>query len=249
MALDKATMMDRSISRVEETIHRRASFTEIMRKTLEFCRARRAFADVEREMAAFPEFAYSDQSQASIIGMLVDAGALDERPLDSEGRVVETARANGRLAQWDDERVHGFDLQTTEAGIAVIEKMKPEDLLDELFAQEPEREGFYQRLLEECRSPKTFEQLEQSISAVRSLESRNSYSSLRVYPSALVAKLEKAGGIVWSDAWAITPAGERKLRELLSARSEIGSREALPKQAQKPRRRTIEQPAREMVRG
>ena len=47
-----------------------------MYKVLDYCKARRSYADVEAQIAKYPEFKYVDQSQASIIEILVHAGAL-----------------------------------------------------------------------------------------------------------------------------------------------------------------------------
>ena len=105
-----ASLEDRT-ERAWKTVHRRGSFIHIMRKTLEHCRTQRAFSDMEREMATYPEFRYSDQSQASIIRMLVNAGALE----------------------------CGKDrtLRTTDAGAGAADRMRPSEQLRALFDEDP----------------------------------------------------------------------------------------------------------------
>ena len=54
------------VARVEKALHRRGAFTEIMGKVLDFCRQRRLLAEVEDEIASYPEFKYADHGQAAI---------------------------------------------------------------------------------------------------------------------------------------------------------------------------------------
>lgn len=74
--VDDSRGLEKRAAVVREALHRRGSFTEIMYKVLDYCKARRSYADVEAQIAKYPEFKYVDQSQASIIEILVHAGAL-----------------------------------------------------------------------------------------------------------------------------------------------------------------------------
>ncbi len=44
------------------------------------------------------------------------------------------------------------------------------------------------------------------------LKSTNALSSLPVHPSALLAKLESTGGLVWDEGWKLTSAGAAALK-------------------------------------
>ena len=77
-----------SVERVKSALHRRGSFTEIMRKALGFCTQQRSFSEVEAEIATYPEFRYVEYSQAAILDILVQVGALEKRNLDKSGGIV-----------------------------------------------------------------------------------------------------------------------------------------------------------------
>lgn len=81
-----------SVERVKSALHRRGSFTEIMRKALGFCTQQRSFSEVEAEIATYPEFRYVEYSQAAILDILVQVGALEKRNLDKSGGIVPVAR-------------------------------------------------------------------------------------------------------------------------------------------------------------
>ena len=181
-----ASLEDRT-ERAWKTVHRRGSFIHIMRKTLEHCRTQRAFSDMEREMATYTEFRYSDQSQASIIRMLVNAGALE----------------------------CGKDrtLRTTDAGAGAADRMRPSEQLRALFDEDPERQGAYTTIMELCRTPREYPDVEEAMRAFPSFTSHNELSGLPAFPSALLAKLEAAYGLVWDEGWTLTPEGAAFLNE------------------------------------
>ena len=204
--------LDERVARVQKTLHRRNSLTEIMRKTIEFCAERRGFSDVETAMDAFPEFRYADQSQASIIGILVNAGAIEQFELDAQGKVIPVERLRAMTEDERDDAVCAFALQSTRAGLHAIEGMEPETKLAKLFDEHPERHDAYRKILQLCKTPRTFEEVSKSLDPNPTFASENDLSTLPVYPSALLGKLEAAGGIVWDEAWVTTEAGAACLR-------------------------------------
>ena len=195
------------MARVEKALHRRGAFTEIMGKVLDFCRQRRLLAEVEDEIASYPEFKYVDQSQAAIAFMLVEAGGLARIDLDRDGNPVDPARLASLDEDAADELVQFCALETTPAGVQVAQAHRPEVRLEELFARTPERNDAYRAILRAASEPKTFAEIEALLGKQLSLPSLNGKSGLPLYPSALVAHLEKAGGLVWDEAWSTTPAG------------------------------------------
>ena len=210
-AAPRAELSDRA-ARVKKALYRRGSFTEIMYKTLDFCRARRSYASVEDEIASYPEFKYADQSQASIIEILVHEGGLAKTEFDANGEEVTSQRKSGLSDDELDELVWSYALETTDAGKVAIGRLSPKDRMAVLFAKEPNRTPAYEEILRACETPKSFKELEALMSdsqAIKAATSRNRLSSLPVFPSALIAELEAAGGLLWNDAWVLTSAGKQ----------------------------------------
>ena len=123
-----------SVERVKSALHRRGSFTEIMRKALGFCTQQRSFSEVEAEIATYPEFRYVEYSQAAILDILVQVGALEKRNLDKSGGIVPVARLRALSEDDRDDLVVAYALETTEAGKAAIADMEPAERLQALFA-------------------------------------------------------------------------------------------------------------------
>ena len=196
-----------AVERVKNALHRRGSFTEIMRKALEFCGRERSFSEVEAEIATYPEFRYVECSQAAILDILVQVGALEKKSLDKGGNVIPAAHLRALSEDdWDD-LVASFALATTEAGRKAIAAMKPAERLGALFAEAPERNEVYVRVMTFCRTPRSFEEVSALLEADAPMASRNPYTDLPLYPSAYLGHLEEAGGLVWDEGWRITEDG------------------------------------------
>lgn len=215
-AVDEPTeepTFEERVARVRKTLHSRGSFTEIMRKTLVFCETRRSIEDVEREMATYPEFRYVDQSQRNIVAHLVNAGGLDRFELDQDGNEVTPETTEGLSEDEADELVCSYALQTTDAGKAAADELEPKKRLSALLDSIAARKGAYLDLLEFCREPRTYQAVADAMKAKGlGLKSTNALSSLPVHPSALLAKLESTGGLVWDEGWKLTSAGAAALK-------------------------------------
>lgn len=198
---------DERIARVQKTLHRRSSLTEIMRKTIAYCAELRTFNDAERAMATFPEFRYADQSQAAIIGILTNAGAIDQLELDKNGNIIPEQSLHSMSEDERDDAVCSYALQSTRAGMKAIEGMEPKARLQRMFSEHPERTDSYRKIMQLCKTPQTYEQVAAQLEQHPTFASENDLSTLPVYPSALLAKVEAAGGIVWNEAWILTPDG------------------------------------------
>lgn len=208
----KSKLNETPVERVKWTMHRRGSFTEIMRKVLEFCSVQRSFCAVEAEIAAYPEFKYIDYSQAALIDILVHAGALRQLSLDADGAVVSNELLRSLDEDAADALVRSFALKTTEAGIEAIADMAPSTRLSALFATAPERNDTYVRIMEFCRAPRTFEEVSSLLEGSSPVKSRNPYTDLPLYPSAFLGHLESAGALVWDEGWMLTGDGADFLR-------------------------------------
>ena len=196
-----------SVERVKSALHRRGSFTEIMRKALGFCTQQRSFSEVEAEIATYPEFRYVEYSQAAILDILVQVGALEKRNLDKSGGIVPVARLRALSEDDRDDLVVAYALETTEAGKAAIADMEPAERLQALFAEAPERNETYLRVMEFCRIPRTFDDVSALLKDAASAKSRNPYTDLPLYPSAYLGHLEGAGGLLWDEGWILTEDG------------------------------------------
>ena len=195
---------------------RRHAFTQIMRKTLELCSTRKSYGQVEEAMAGFPEFRYADQSQASIIEMLVFCEGLRKIELDRQGNKISPESKRSLSEDTYDDLLWSYALETTEAGAQAAAELDPETRLSNLFSRLPDRVGAYASVLKMCREPQTFESVEHMLresGMLASMASLNTASSLLVYPSALVGELEEVGGLEWREAWVTTDAGVKALAE------------------------------------
>ena len=195
------------VEKVECALQRRRAFTEIMVNVLGYCQEKRLLSEVEEEIASYPEFKYVDQSQASIVFMLVDAGGLRLINLDKSGHLIEESRLKTLDEDQVDELVCFYALETTAAGMEVANAHRPEIRLQSLFEQAPERNDVYREILAFCKQPRSFEEIASLSGGWPSFASMNTHSGLDLYPSALIAHLEDAGGLVWDEAWMTTPAG------------------------------------------
>ena len=196
-----------SVERVKSALHRRGSFTEIMRKALGFCTQQRSFSEVEAEIATYPEFRYVEYSQAALLDILVQVGALEKRNLDKSGGIVPVARLRALSEDDRDDLVVAYALETTEAGKAAIADMEPAERLQALFAEAPERNETYLRVMEFCRIPRTFDEVSTLLKDAAPAKSRNPYTDLPLYPSAYLGHLEGAGGLLWDEGWILTEDG------------------------------------------
>lgn len=178
-----------------------------MRKALGFCTQQRSFSEVEAEIATYPEFRYVEYSQAAILDILVQVGALEKKNLDKSGGIVPVARLRALSEDDRDDLVVAYALETTEAGKAAIADMEPAERLQALFAEAPERNETYLRVMEFCRISRTFDDVSALLKDAASAKSRNPYTDLSLYPSAYLGHLEGAGGLLWDEGWILTEDG------------------------------------------
>lgn len=90
---------------------------------------------------------------------------------------------------------------------AAIADMEPAERLQALFAEAPERNETYLRVMEFCRIPRTFDEVSTLLKDAAPAKSRNPYTDLPLYPSAYLGHLEGAGGLLWDEGWILTEDG------------------------------------------
>jgi hypothetical protein len=184
---------------------------EILFKTLRFCERSRALQEVESEIASYPEFADCAQDQYHLIGRLVEAGGLEQRELDADGEIVTEESKAGLTEDEIDDLVVSFALVTTAAGVAAAERLEPRRRIGELFAGEPELAPAYVQVLESCREPRTYAEIEESLGTSGVAEGALGSDGEEIHPSYYVSALERVGALVWKDAWTASDAGRALL--------------------------------------
>lgn len=200
-----------SVWRIQRALHRRGSFTEIMRRVILFCARQRLYSAAEEEISSYSEFKYVECSQASILDILVQVGALEKKSLDKGGIEIAPARLERLSEDERDDLVASFALKATEAGMAAIADMDPAVRLRNLFLEEPERNEIYLGIMAFCRTSRTFEDVSLLLEDEAPAKSRNPYTDLPLYPSAYLGHLEAAGALRWDDGWLLTEDGSKFL--------------------------------------
>ena len=105
---------------LSQTEHR-----EIRIAVLGFCRERRPLAEVELFVQDLPEFGYETQSPYLLIRALERAGGVVCVELNDQGEPVTPERKEGLDEDEIDDLVFELDFETTDAGVAVYERLTP----------------------------------------------------------------------------------------------------------------------------
>lgn len=191
-------------------------FREIYFAMLDFCGQARRLGDVEQMVGALPEFEYCGQNQYRLIINLEDAFALERAELDEEGRVVTEDMKEGLTDDEIDDLVIDYVFTTTEVGRVVCDEMQPSTRMEDLMGKFPKRVKTYCKLLEFCKTPRSFKEIDTLLKGSEVLKSvsANTITNIPLQPSVFVEQLERSGGLVWKGSWNITEGG-RKYLELV----------------------------------
>ena len=194
-------------------------FREIHRKTLTFCKQRRALPEVEEKIQSYPEYEHCAQNPYRLIRYLIDGGGLDLIELDAEGEVVDDDRKLGLTEDEVDDLIDSFALKTTPVGEQVADEMEPANRIQKLLDFMPVRFDSYVEVMEFLREPKSMKQINELFDGrdLHYLGTMHSDKNIAIQPSVFVDKLERAGAIVWDGAWRLTPEGEGFLAGLSKA--------------------------------
>ncbi len=187
---------------------------EIYVKLLGFCAQRRTLGEAEDEVGGYPEFPQAALSNYRLIRNLVDAGALDWIELDGDGEPLAEERKAGLSPDEVDDLVADFAVQTTEAGAAAAERMRPERRLEELLDREPQRSDALLDVLTFCQDPHSLGQIADFLEQGGFLDNLRAITGQPLQPSFFVDMLERAGVIEWQGSWRITTGGRLALEQL-----------------------------------
>lgn len=200
-----------------DVINNKPSHSEILRRILAFCRERKDFTEVEDKVQTYPEYSNAGQNPFRLITYLLDGDGLDLLELDEAGNELTDEQKTGLTEDEIDDLIDTYALETTEVGRAVADDLAPERRLDQIFGFFSDRRPLFTELLEFCRQPRSFKEIEKlfagrDFSAIKTLHPE---SGLAVKPTVFVDNMEKSGGLVWKDGWIITKEGEEYLKAFL----------------------------------
>lgn len=188
-------------------------FREIYFAMLDFCGQARRLGELEQMVGALPEFEYCGQNRYRLIINLEDAFALERAELDEEGRVVTEDMKEGLTDDEIDDLVIDYAFTTTEVGRVVCDEMQPSTRMEDLMSKFPKRVKTYCELLEFCKTPRSFKEIDTLLKGSEVLRSvsANTITNIPLQPSVFVEQLELSGGLVWKGSWNITEGGKKYL--------------------------------------
>ncbi len=205
--------LEADVDKVVTCVCSQNALREVLYKTLSHCQTPRTFDAVEDFIAAQDEFVYSHiiQEPFTLVHMLLNAGGLSQTPLDDLGDPIDEAA----LAQMDDDSafdaVATYRLETTQAGARAVELLSPERRIASQIAKVPHRTDTYYAVMEFCKTPRKFPEIEAFYKSTEGLAKDVVADSHKLSPDYYVDKLDKAGALVWRGAWVLTEAGQRAL--------------------------------------
>lgn len=204
--------------RLMAVVANKPSHREILLRILATCIEVQPLDAMEAAIEAYPEFPAAGQNPFRLITFLVDGGGLDLIAMDAEGSPIDFERKIGLTEDEADDLVAGFSLRTTDVGHQVAEDHTTHRRMDDLFTLLSDRVSYYTELLEFCKQPRTFKDIEalfqgRDLSGLRTLHPE---SGLAIKPSVFVDNMEKAGAIVWGkDGWILTEGGGAYLESIV----------------------------------
>ena len=194
------------------------SHREILLRVLALCCEEQDFAVVEGTISKYPEYPSTGQNPYRLIKFLIDGGGLKEVAVDEVGEPVTFERTVGLTIDEADDLIESYRLRTTEVGRLVAENHTVTRRMNDLFSLFSDRASFYTELLDFCKQPRKFKDIEalfkgRDLSGLRTLHPE---SGLAIKPTVFVDNMEKAGAIVWKkDGWVLTEGGGEYLEAIL----------------------------------
>lgn len=218
---DEPMTFEEQVAQLREMTQSSPRFRELEYRVLGLCMEQRMLSELEELIGKMPEFKTCGQNQYRIIVYLEEAGGLERLEIDEAGNTVTPEMIVGLTEDEIDDLVCDYAFLTTEAGRAVYEEMKPEKRIDDLLKIIPARASTYREVLEFCKQPRAFKEIDALLSGRDVLKSGslNPMTNIPLQPSVFVDNLERSGGIVWDGAWKLTEGGRRFLEALNSVAS------------------------------
>ena len=208
------------IEHLKKTITRHPLQREINYKILAYCFERRTLPEVEDFIASCPEFPATVQSPYFLLQFLLKGGGIDTFEVDAEGNVVTAEQKEGLTEDEIDDLVAQFAYECNEFGREVAELMNPRKRLLELLEITPEYYDTFIEVLEYLTEKRSFADVDTLLRGRDVLMVGQALGDQPVQPSVFVDKLERAGGIVWSNGWVITREAIDVLETLLERRGQ-----------------------------
>ena len=205
---------EEAVAALEETVNRAPLHRELFLKLLGFCTTQRTLAQAEEKAASCPEFSSVAQSPYCLIRTLVNAGGLYWLELGEDGLPLTGAFKAGLTAEQIEDATFGYAVITTPVGEQVTENLAPEKRLRRLFDLVPQRAATYLDVLDFCREPHSFKEVESLLKLQPSSSFTSATSSQPLQPSFFIDALERAGGLFWNNGWNTTEKGIALLKEL-----------------------------------
>lgn len=221
-AVEEAPLtFEEQVEHLRATLTRNPRFREIEHRVLGLCLTRQPLRVLEDAITAMPEFKTCGQNQYRILVYLEDAGGLERFEVNESGAVVTAEMTEGLTDDEIDDLIADYAFQTTEAGRAVYDGMKPEQRMADLMKLMPARTATYCEVLEFCQQPRAFKEIDALLRGRDILKagSLNPMTNIPLQPSVFVDNLERCGGIVWDGAWKLTDGGRKYLEVLKSMAS------------------------------
>lgn len=190
---------------------------EILRWALVRCEGEMvSLSQLEREIAALPEYDDSCPEPYFIAQWLADAGCMDFFEVDSGGVAINRAAMEAAGASEDDidDAIVGYAYQTNEAGGSVAAGYSPSNRVAALMADRPELKPALLEVLAYLKTAHSLGDVSDHVGhlAARGAEGQNDIS---VNPIALVNKLSDAGAISFVDhKWRTTEEGMQLLQSM-----------------------------------
>lgn len=219
-APEEELSFDERYEKLLNVVSNKPTHREILIRTLSFCQEQREFGVVEDAIQAYPEFPFADQNPYRLVTYLVEGGGLEVLEVDHEGLVIEEDRKVGLSEDELDDLIESFHLKTTEVGEKLANDLSPRRRLADIFSLFSDRVSFYTELLNFCKEPRKFKDIEKlfagrDLSGLRTLHPE---SGLAIKPTVLVDNMEKAGALVWKkEGWILTKEGEAYLESIARA--------------------------------
>ena len=201
-----------------DVVSNKPSHREILLRTLSLCTTDQEFGAVEAAIQEYPEYPAAGQNPFRLITYLVEGGGLEQYACDSEGAEIDAARKAGLTEDEVDDLTAAFMLRATDVGRKVAEDHTTERRLTDLYKMFTDRASYYTELLDFCKQPRTFKDIEALFSGrdLASLRTLHPESGLAIKPSVFIDHMEKAGAIVWQkDGWVLTKEGGAYLETIL----------------------------------
>lgn len=172
--------------------------------------------DLEELIKTMPEFKSATQPPYYLIEWLVRAEALNFIEVDDAGQPVTEERREGKTEDEIDDMIADMLIEITDVGRGVLEIFSPQERLQDLLDEFPERLDTYVDVLKFTTEKRSFNEIDQLLQGRPVLMSGRQPNDNPMQPSVFVDKLAAAGGIIYDDGWIVTPEGKEMLERILS---------------------------------